>query len=498
MTLEQGIPGSDQLRVGRAGSPGLRYSEDVRADMEGAQLTNNSLARALDIKATTLKGYFQSGKWPADVVINVARVLGRNSDADLAIAGWLSAPITQQFLYLLDQLRRLDIVQANTPLFAAREPIADSPGAQLAAALVNSPSRGVEDFDIRLRKLMRGNEDRHEQNDASKQNEGFEPIAGPVLFADLLIVDLPRSIAKTYEAVKEQLLNTDIIWRDTMPAKFKDAVDESEAMFEEGLDYRARLQRDYQTSESAVFIIVPRLLKTRPSDPVHFDHSFRGVNGLRVTGLHFSGAADVGALVGTRIGFGFTAVSKLAQQAYGTGLRPYGGQADITKPERDRMYRAQCEDLTELLLDTNVSRGRRRVTALDEPEEACTVLERLGQEANENFAANPPHTPMRNPLIMLRISSERLMWVANRRALTRPGGGRWGDETALRQREQMINLQDKLTAAVRTAPNRDIEVFDVPESKADYNDQDTDTTDPDMDTYIITANQVCRWLLKRS
>ncbi len=95
---------------------------------------------------------------------------------------------------------------------------------------------------------------------------------------------------------------------------------------------------------------------------------------------------------------------------------------------------------------------------------------------------------------MLRISSRRLMWVANRRALTRPEGGRWGDERAIQEHREMVELQDRLTHAVKAVGNRPVAVCEVPESAADYNDQDTDTTDPDFDTYIEANEQVREWV----
>jgi len=455
-----------------AGELQARYAEDVRSDMTRAGLTTNSLAKAIGVKPGTLKGYLDgTAPWPVGVLKDLARILGRSSDADLVALGYVSSPLAQQFLRQQQQLRLANLVQANTALLVAREPLTDSPGAQLAATLVRSPDPNAVDIDARLRLLIRG-------------------VEYPMTFAELLIVDLPRERAADYNAVKQHLLSTPIgSPLGKASATFGDAVDYYGAMFEEGLDYMARLRRQFGTSDAAALIIVPRLLATRPMDPLRLDPRFEHADGIAVTSLHFGGAADVTALLADRAGWGYASAGKLTQQTFGSGLRPYGGQEDVADSTADRTFHLRCQELTELLLNPAMS-GRRRASSLDEPADALAVIHRLSPGGDSSVEDGA-----RSPMVMLRISGQRLEWVANRRALTRPGGGTWGDEAAVADHRALVALQDDLTRAGEAVPNRPTMVFDVPESNVDYDDRDKDTADEDLDTFIVTAGRVQEWLL---
>jgi transposase-like protein len=445
-----------------------RYAEEVRADMAREGFTVNSLAQRIGVKPGTLKGYLDGASpWPVGVLKALAWILGRSSDADLVALGYVSSPLAQRFLRQQQQLRLADLVQSKTALLAAREPLVDSPGAQLAATLVTSPDDRAPLVDARLRKLMRGREH-------------------PLPFGELLIVDLPRTDVPDYAALRGQLSSIPIhSLAGKASATFIDAVDYYGAMFEEGLDYLARLRRDYDASDTAAMIIVPRLLATRPMDPSALDPTFEHLDGLSVTSIHFGGAPDVAALISRRVGWGYASAGKLTQQTFGTGLRPYGGQK-ATAQMTERAFHHYCQDLTELLLNPVLS-GRRRASALDEPADALAIIRRLTTVA-------PDEEMVRTPLIMLRISERRIEWTANRRALTRPGGGAWGDEQAVSDYQELVALQDDLTRTVEAVPDRPVAIFTVPEAAVDYDDRERDTTDEDIDAYVIMSRQVEEWL----
>lgn len=156
------------------------------------------------------------------------------------------------------------------------------------------------------------------------------------------------------------------------------------------------------------------------------------------------------------------------------------------RPLAERAFRLACQDITELLLDPTVS-GRRRVASLDEPEDALAVLRRLGDAGAGDRPADA-----RSPLVMLRISSLRLRWVANREVVN-TRSGTWNDDSVVATHRRLLRLQDELTRAVEAAPGRPTVVLDVPESAADYDDSERDTTDEDFDTYVTVSGRIREW-----
>lgn len=148
------------------------YASDIRTDMTREGLSTNALAGRIGIKPGTLKGYLDGvPPWPIGIIKTLADLLGRSSDADLVALGYVSSPLAQRFLSQQQQLRLTDMLQ-RTALFTGREPLANSPGAQLAAAVLTSPEAHRSGIDLRLRPLSRGR--RH-----------------PMPFAELLIADFP-------------------------------------------------------------------------------------------------------------------------------------------------------------------------------------------------------------------------------------------------------------------------------------------------------------------
>lgn len=450
-----------------AGELAKLFAAELRADMAREVLTVNSLAGRIGIKAGTLKGYLDGDStWPIGVLKELARILGRSSDADLAALGYLETPVWQRVLLQQQQLRVLELVQERTALLLNNDPLSASPGGQLAAALSTSPDALAELVDIRLRKLMRG-------------------IVDPRPFGELLIIDLPERNATDDQAVKQLLLSMPILpLAGRASSRFADAIDQCGAMFEEGPDYVARLRRQYGTSEKAALVIVPGLLATRPFDPSALKPAFDHLDGAAVTSLHFGGAADVAALIARQTGWGYASTTKLTQQTFSTGLRPYGGQEDPVGSPSARSYHRNCQELTELLLAPEIS-GRRRVSSLDEPADALAAIQRLSPPRREA----PPV-----PLIMLRMSTARIRWAANRRAIARPGGGSAGDEGARADYQQLVALQDELTRAVEAVQGQPTLIHELPESAADYENLDKDTTDEDFDTYVVAAGKAIEWL----
>jgi hypothetical protein len=218
-------------------------------------------------------------------------------------------------------------------------------------------------------------------------------------------------------------------------------------------------------------------------DNQHVDH----LDGAAITSLYFGGSPDVAALVADQAGWGFASAGLLTHQTFGTASTRHGGQAATPDPLAERAFRLACQDITELLLDPTVS-GRRRVASLDEPEDALAVLRRLGDAGAGDRPADA-----RSPLVMLRISSLRLRWVANREVVN-TRSGTWNDDSVVATHRRLLRLQDELTRAVEAAPGRPTVVLDVPESAADYDDSERDTTDEDFDTYVTVSGRIREWL----
>jgi lambda repressor-like predicted transcriptional regulator len=443
------------------------YASDIRADMAREGLSMNALAGKIGIKPGTLKGYLDGNSaWPIGIIQTMARLLGRSSEADLVALGYSSSPLAQRFLRQQQQLSLIDRLR-RTALLADREPLADSPGAQLAAAALTSPEALKSGIDLRLRPLSRGR--RH-----------------PMPFAELLIADFPGTDLDQLQA-RQRLLGLPVRpWRGQPKPAFSDAVDYSGAMVEEGEDLLSRWRAEYRTSRSAVMIIVPVLLATRPLDLDHLSPEAGHLDAVVVTSLNWGGSADVAALVAREFGWAYTSIGRLVRENFGGSYTPYGGLFEQPLSLAGRSFQLNCQLLGELLLDPGLT-GKRRVSALDEPETAVQVIRQL--------RADPDQDHTRTPLIMLRMSSRRIEWTAGRRAMARPGGGAPHDEQAIADYEHLLVLQDDLTRAVEAVPDRPHLILDITEPEIeDYEDTSTDSTDPDFDAFVTTSKNVKTWL----
>jgi hypothetical protein len=444
------------------------YGEDVREHMARLGINMSSLADEIDVKSTTLRGYLDgTNPLPMGLPATIARILGRNIAADYVTLGLLDSPMAGQYLRQHQRLRTAAVIQ-NTALLAAREPLAESPGAQLAATLMRSPDPTVLDIDIRLRLIVRG-------------------LEHPMPFAELLILDLPPAAAQSNNAVRSKLVDLPVVLPGRASATFGDALDQSGAVIESGLDYLSRLRRQYRASDTAVMIIVPRLLATRPHTPFRQDPSFDHLESVAITSLYFGGSPDVAALVADQARWGYASAGLLTHQLVGTASTRHGGQGATSDPQAESSFRLACQDITESLLDPTVT-GRQWVTSLDEPEDALAVLRRLVHSRGGEGPADA-----RSPLVMLRISSRRLKWVANREVVNTRSGA-WNDDSVVAAHRQLLRLQDELTRAVEAVPGRPTVVLDVPESAVDYDDSEKDTTDEDFDTYVTVSSRVREWL----
>jgi hypothetical protein len=449
------------------------YAKDIRSDMARAGLSLSALAGRVGIKPGTLKGYLDGvSPWPIGIIKTLANILGRSTDADLVAVGYVSSPLAQRFLRMHQQLRVTELLQ-QTALLTRREPLAESPGAQLAATILTSPEAkkpGPEDkesrIDLRLFPLRRGRK-------------------YPMPFAELLIADFPGQDLNLQQA-RQRLHNLPVQpWPGQPSPTFKDALDYYEAMVEEGEDWLSRLRQEYRTSSSAVMIIVPVLLATRPFDPFHpptADH----LDAVVVTSLNWGGSADVAALIAQEYGWAYTSVSKLVRATFGGGYTPYGGLFEQPLSPEGRSFQRNCQLLGELLLDPTLT-GKQRVSALDEPETAVQAIRQA--------RLDPDQDRSRTPLIMLRMSSRRVEWTAGRRAMARPGDGAPHDEQATADYERLLALQDDLTRAAEAVPDRPHLILDIAEPEIEgYEDTSTDSTDPDFDAFVTTSKDVQTWL----
>ena len=202
------------------------YAKDIRSDMAREGLSLTALAGKIGIKPGTLKGYLDGGSpWPFGTVRELARLLGRSLDADLVTLGYQSAPMGQRFLRLDQQVRVAQLVQKSA-LLRRRDPLADSPGAQLfAATLLTSLQAQESGVDLRLVPLSRGR----------KKRRPF--------FADLLIVDFPGKGLDMQQA-RQRLLDLRVRdWPGQGEPTFSNALDYYEAMVEEGADYQCATAR---------------------------------------------------------------------------------------------------------------------------------------------------------------------------------------------------------------------------------------------------------------
>jgi hypothetical protein len=100
----------------------------------------------------------------------------------------------------------------------------------------------------------------------------------------------------------------------------------------------------------------------------------------------------------------------------------------------------------------------------------------------------------RQPVAVLRISEARMRWIADRWAVTRPGGGQRGDDQADADCRRLVHLQDELTEAAESlTTDRPTGVFAVPEPDVDYADTNTDTADEDFDAFVVASRAVAQW-----
>jgi hypothetical protein len=254
-------------------------------------------------------------------------------------------------------------------------------------------------------------------------------------------------------------------------------------MIEGGQDYLSRLRRDYHASPAALMIIVPILLATRPFDPFRLGDEDEYFDAVNVASLHWGGSADVAALISRRFGWAFASAGKLTQQTFGGPPRGYGGQETRAMSLADRVFHRNCSEVTELLCNPIIS-GRRRVSSLDEPFVTLDVIKKLAARGRTDYETS------RVPLIMLRISYNRIKFTAGRRALARPGGGVIGDELAVADFHRLVALQDELTHAVEAVRDRPCVVMSIPESTADYDDIERDTTDQDFDAFVVASEEL--------
>ena len=307
--------------------------------------------------------------------------------------GYQSSPMAQRFLRLQQQVRLAERLQ-KTALLSPRDPIADSPGAQLAATVLTSPEAKESGVDLRLLPLSRGR--KH-----------------PRPFAELLIAEFPNQSLSLQQA-RQRLLGLPVRpWLGQPSPTFSDALDYYEAMVEEGSDWLSRLREEYRTSSSAVMIIVPVLLATRPSDPFHLSPKGDHLDAVVITSLNWGGSADVAALIAQEYRWAYTSVGLLVRATFGGGYNPYGGLFEQPLSPAGRSFQRNCQLIGGILLDP-VLTGKQRASALDEPETAVHAIRQ---------ARDPDQDNSRTPLIMLRMSTRRIEWTAGRRAMARPGGG---------------------------------------------------------------------------
>jgi hypothetical protein len=439
-----------------------RFATEIYTDIARDGLSVNSLAKAVDIKAGTLKGYLDgTSAWPVGVLRDVARVLGRNNDADLVALGYVSSPLAQRYLLQQQQLRLAEMVQARTALHVAREPLVESAGAQVVAAIITAPDDLAGRLDVRIRRLTRGR--RHERT-----------------FCDLVIVEVGAA-ADDYQAAKRTLLSLPI---RPIPgkasARLSDALDYYGAHVEESVDYLDRLRRLYAAGPTSVMIIVPGLLATRPAVPGAPSPELDHLDGVAVTSLWWGGAADIASLVAEGADWGYASAEMLARQTFGGGptLRDAGGDTTAAR----RSFQLNCRETSELLLNPRVS-GRRRVAALDAPAAALDAVRQLAVTGDRQVA----------PVALVRISAQRVHWTRRLRARDpeRPRDAEWTALAATR----LLTLQDELSAAVESLRGRPARVFELPEPDADYSREDRDFVDEDFDSYAEAAEDVRRWLV---
>ena len=465
------------------------YGREIAEDIRRQGLSINGVARELGLNPGTLKGYVD-GKWPfpVGVIHGLAPVLNRSATADMVAVGYQTGSGPEQML-LLDRRLRLAtrVMTGSAPIGITEEP-GDTAGARLASLLTSSPAWDDHDWprhtssterstfgstpalDVRILRLPRGI--RHTRK-----------------FGELLVVDWLDSPPRGGTDLRTFLLDLPVKdWSGRATATFNDALNLYGAMIEDGADFRERLRRDFGAGPTAVMVVVPTLLARRSPVPTYEAGYLERFDGIGVTSLHWGGSADVAALVGRQHGWGFLSAGKLTQQFFGGPPRSYGGQYATVESWRDmtpadRLFHRNCGEITELLFDPVF--GRRTVGSLDEPLVALDVLTEL--------PTKPAHDVSRSPLVMLRMSSRRIRFTAGRRALTRPGGGAVDDELAAADHRNLVTLQDELTRAVESAhlrQGRPAVVVTIPESEADYDRTDIDTTDQDFDAFVEASDQV--------
>lgn len=440
-----------------------RFAREILADIDRAGLSVNSLAKAVDIKAGTLKGYLDgNAPWPIGVLREVARVLGRSNDADLVALGYVSSPLAQRYLLQQQQLRLAETVQAKTALHVAREPLIESPGAQVVAAIITATDDLAAQLDVRIRRLSRGRQRKR-------------------TFCDLVIVQAP-STADGYPAAKRMILDLPILpIPGKASARLADALDYFGAHVEESVDYVTRLRRVFRAGPTSIMIVVPGLLATRPAVPGAMSPQLDHLDAVAVTSLWWGGAADVASLVAVGAGWGYAAVEMLTRQTFGGG-RTLRDVDDADNAATRRSFHINCREMSELLLNPRVS-GRRRAVALDAPFAALDAVRHLHVTADREAA----------PLALVRISESRIDWTCRLRARDpeRPRDAEW----VARETSRLITLQDDLTAAVGDISSRPTHVFELPEPDVDYTREDRDFVDEDFDSYANASDEVWQWLV---
>jgi hypothetical protein len=346
-------------------------------------------------------------------------------------------------------------------------PITFRSGTQRARVLTSPDTDASAGIDVRLRRLSRGRKKR-------------------LPFAELLIAEFPGNNLSAAQA-RRRLLDLPVEpWPGQPERSFVGAIDYVGAMVEGGEDLLSRWRAEYGTSRSAVMIIAPVLLATRwspaPDTSPEADH----LDTVVVTSLDWGGSADVAALIARKYGWAYTSIKLLVRAACGGSYTPYGGLFENPLTPAGRSFQRNCELYGQTLLHPKRS-GKRQVSALDEPETAVRALREID--------IGPNVDPARNPLIMLRMSSRRIKWTAGRRAMARRGRGATHDDQANRDYEHLLALQDDLTRAVEAIPDRPHKIIDTVEPEIeDYEDTETDSTDPDFDAFVETHEQVNAWL----
>ena len=303
------------------------YASDVRTDMAREGLSLNALAGRIGIKPGTLKGYLDGVALPIGIIKTLADLLGRSSDADLVALGYVSSPLAQRFLSQQQQLRLTDLLH-RTPCPTGREPLADSPGAQLAAAVLTSPEAHGSGIDLRLRPLSRGR--RH-----------------PMPFAELLIADFPGTSLNQLQ-VRQRLLDLSVRpWPGQPKPTFSDAMDYYGATVTVGADLLSRWRRRVRDPQRLRCDDhrPGALLATRPFDPLHLSPEADHLDTVVVTSLNWGGSAEAAALVARDFGWAYTSIARLVRETFGGGYTPYGGLFEQPLSLAGRSFQRNCRRL---------------------------------------------------------------------------------------------------------------------------------------------------------